>query len=109
MTARNISRRSFVQAATATTFGALVGPAGSAAIANGPAASVNKNERPHIGCIGMRYQGSVIAHKAQTHGDIVAICDVDRNVREQARAAFGSTPEIYENYREMLDRMTSTW
>jgi predicted dehydrogenase len=52
----------------------------------------------------MRYQGTVVAEKAQAHGDIVAICDVDVNVREQARAAFGSTPEIYEDYRELLAR-----
>jgi predicted dehydrogenase len=52
----------------------------------------------------MRYQGSVIGDKARAHGDIVAICDVDRNIREQARAAFGSTPAIYEDYRDMLAR-----
>ena len=50
----------------------------------------------------MRYQGSVITHKAQAHGDIVAICDVDRHVREQARASFGSTPKIFEHYRDLL-------
>jgi predicted dehydrogenase len=52
----------------------------------------------------MRYQGTVIAVKAQAHGDIVAVCDVDRHVREQARASFGSTPAIYEDYRELLAR-----
>lgn len=62
------------------------------------------NERPGIGAIGMRYQGTVIALIAQNHGKIVAIADVDRNVREQARASFGSTPAIYEDYRELLDR-----
>jgi predicted dehydrogenase len=46
----------------------------------------------------------VIADKARAHGDVVAICDVDRNIREQARASFGSTPSIYEDYREMLAR-----
>ena len=48
------------------------------------------NDRPGIGAIGMRYQGTVITLKAQAHGDVVAIADVDRNVREQARAGFGS-------------------
>ena len=64
----------------------------------------SKNDRPGIGAIGMRYQGTVITEKAQTHGDIVAIADVDRHVREQARASFGSTPKIYEDYRDLLDR-----
>ena len=64
----------------------------------------SKNDRLRIGSIGMRYQGTVIALKAQEHGDIVAIADVDRHVREQARAGFGSTPKIYEDYRQLLDR-----
>ncbi|MBN1855057.1 MAG: Gfo/Idh/MocA family oxidoreductase [Pirellulales bacterium] len=66
-----------------------------------PAKAKSRNLR--IGCIGMRYQGSVIALKAQEYGTIVAICDVDRHVREQARASFGSTPAIYEDYRDLLN------
>ncbi len=61
-----------------------------------------KIERPAIGAIGLRYQGSVIAQKAIAHGELAAICDVDRHVREQARAAFGSTAAIFEDYRELL-------
>ena len=64
----------------------------------------SKNDRPGVGAIGMRYQGTVITLKAQEHGDIVAIADVDRHVREQARAGFGSTPKIFEDYRDLLDR-----
>lgn len=61
-------------------------------------------ERLGIGSIGMRYQGSVITEKARLYGDVVAICDVDRHVREQARASFGSTPLIFEDYRDLLAR-----
>lgn len=84
-----------------------LGLAGSGVIAPyflaGEASAQSRNERPGIGAIGMRYQGTVIALKAQDHGDIVAIADVDRHVREQARAGFGSTPKIYEDYRALLD------
>lgn len=66
--------------------------------------SSNKNSRLRIGSIGLRYQGSVIAHRAQEYGDIVALCDVDRNVLAQGRASFGSTPSIYEDYRDLLAR-----
>lgn len=59
-------------------------------------------ERPGIGAIGLRYQGTVITEIACEYGDIVAVCDVDRHVREQARASFGSTPRIFENYVELL-------
>ncbi|MGD9855069.1 MAG: Gfo/Idh/MocA family protein [Planctomycetaceae bacterium] len=62
------------------------------------------NERWNIGAIGMRYQGSVITEKARLFGEVVAIADVDRHVREQARASFGSTPRIFEDYRQLLDR-----
>jgi predicted dehydrogenase len=33
---------------------------------------------------------------------VVAICDVDRHVREQARASFNSTASIHENYLDLL-------
>lgn len=69
-----------------------------------PVAKKSPNDRPQIAVIGMRYQGSVIAEKAKVHGDLVAFCDVDRHVREMAKACFGSTQKIYEDYREMLDR-----
>jgi len=61
------------------------------------------NERLRFGTIGLRYQGSVITHIAQQYGDIVALCDADQHVREQARASFGSTPKIFEDYRDMLE------
>ena len=60
--------------------------------------------RPQVGAIGLRYQGSVIAHKAQLYGDITAVCDVDRHVRDQAKAAFGSTPFACENYQDLIAR-----
>jgi len=102
------SRRRFVKSATAAVLGTVSGATGSSIFAKGPSPSVgntdSKNDRPHIGCIGMRYQGAVIAHQAQVYGDIVAICDADRHVREQARSSFGSTPKIHEDYRELLAR-----
>jgi predicted dehydrogenase len=63
-----------------------------------------KSERCGIGAIGLRYQGSVIAHKASLYGDIVAVCDVDKNVRDPVKAAFGSTARDFEDYRELLER-----
>ncbi len=60
------------------------------------------NERLGIGSIGLRYQGTVVALVAQGYGQIVAVCDVDHNVLDQARASFGSTPKIFTDYRELL-------
>ncbi len=69
-----------------------------------PAKPTSPNERLRVGTIGLRYQGTVITEKARQYGDIVAFADVDRNVREQARSSFGSTPKIYENYEDMLEK-----
>jgi len=96
------SRRGFLKSASAAALGVAAMARGSALCAQEAAVRRRRSERPRIAAIGMRYQGTVIALVAQQFGEIVAICDVDRHVREQARASFGSTPRIYENYREML-------
>ncbi|WP_437206576.1 Gfo/Idh/MocA family protein [Planctomicrobium sp. SH664] len=62
------------------------------------------NDRFRIGAIGMKYQGSVITEKAQAHGDIVAICDVDSQIAEKAKAQFGGKADLYENYHDLLAR-----
>jgi myo-inositol 2-dehydrogenase / D-chiro-inositol 1-dehydrogenase len=98
-----IDRRNFLMASG--------GAAGASWLASSAAAArdAHKPARPAdddigVGAIGMRYQGTVIADKARAHGRIVAIADVDRHVLEQARASFGSTPTIFEDYRGLLDR-----
>jgi predicted dehydrogenase len=98
------SRRSFFKRSAAALAAGATVPYVFTANAEEKAKPKSKNDRFRIGSIGMRYQGTVIALKAQDHGDIVAIADVDRHVREQARAGFGSTPAIYEDYRQLLDR-----
>lgn len=96
-------RRAFLArvaaAAAASPLAAYLTPAAAGA----PARPRSPNDRPRIGVIGMRYQGSVIAEKAMAHGDLVAFCDVDRHVREMARACFGSTQKICEDYQAILD------
>jgi predicted dehydrogenase len=98
----NPSRRHFL-----TTCGAFAGtfiPYAFTSNAQDRATPNSPNDRWRIGAIGMRYQGSVITREALPYGDVVAICDVDRHVREQARAAFGSTAKLYEDYRDLLAR-----
>ncbi len=99
-----VSRREFFGASAAGVAAGLAVPQVITSQASAQVPAPSPNERPGIGAIGMRYQGSVITEKARAHGDIVAIADVDRHVREQARAAFGSTPRIFEDYRQLLDR-----
>ncbi len=103
MSGNVLPRRSFFQIAAA---GSLLNSAycSGAIHETGPVKSSSKFERVGVGCIGLRYQGSVLANKAANYGDIVAVCDVDRNVRDQAKASFGSTPFSCEDYRQLLAR-----
>lgn len=98
---RDSGRRDFLKTAVAVSSTALLA---GLPLRNVEAASKSRSplERLRVGAIGLRYQGTVITEKAREYGDIVALCDVDRHVREQARASFGSTPQIYENYQDML-------
>jgi myo-inositol 2-dehydrogenase/D-chiro-inositol 1-dehydrogenase len=93
------TRRRFI-AGTAASVGYLV--ANSWAV--GQEKSAAKVERLGVGSIGLRYQGTVDTHKAAMYGDVVAVCDVDRHVRDQAKASFGSTPRSFDDYRDLLQR-----
>jgi myo-inositol 2-dehydrogenase/D-chiro-inositol 1-dehydrogenase len=97
------SRREFMKASLTAAASSPLAPYLGNAWGQEPTAPKSPNDRPQIAVIGMRYQGSVIAEKAKAHGDLVAFADVDRHVREMAKACFGSTQKIYEDYRPMLD------
>src|SRR5436190_10444561 len=103
---RQSSRRRFLKQVSAVPVAALLPTLmPTFAVATENASNVKSpNDRWRIGAIGMRYQGSVITREATALGDVVAICDVDRHVREQARASFNSTAKIYEDYRELVAR-----
>jgi len=64
----------------------------------------DKNDRLRIGAIGMRYQGTVITDEAARHGDVVAICDVDREIAEKTKEHYGGKADLYGDYRKMLQR-----
>lgn len=104
MSGRKQSRRDFLAASTTAAVGGTLAPALFVASATAQDKPRSANERLGVGAIGLRYQGSVITEKSRLYGDVVALCDVDRHVREQGRAAFGSTPRIFEDYRDLLKR-----
>jgi predicted dehydrogenase len=68
------------------------------------AGPMQKNDRLRVGAIGLRYQGAVIAEKILPYGDLVALCDVDREILEKTRAKFGGQAELFEDYRDLLAR-----
>jgi predicted dehydrogenase len=66
-----------------------------------------KNERPRVGCIGLGGMGNGDARAVKKYGDIVAVCDVDRERLEKAKndkAVGEGKAEAYEDYRKLLDR-----
>ena len=82
-------RRDFLQAATAS----------FAAPYFIPGSVFGANERIAVGCIGVRNQGKGNLQRFQKAGcDIVAVCDVDANVRAAAADVVdkaGGTCELY--------------
>lgn len=98
------SRRDFLQSGAALAAAATTIPGSlSKAVATDKANS-SKNDRPHIAWIGTGSRGTSIAHLAARFGDIVAVCDVDLRQAEKAREAFDGKPEIFQDYRRVLDR-----
>lgn len=93
------NRRAFLQSSLAAlSYGLYAAPFVKA---EGPA---QKNDRLRVGAIGLRYQGSVIAEKIQPYGDLVALCDVDREILEKTNDKFGGKSDLYEDYRDLLTR-----
>lgn len=100
----NATRRDFLKASAATA--AVATPyffTGSSLIADDAKAS-EANDRPLVGQIGCGGQGNGITNGARGFGDIVAVCDVDRDRAEGAKHKWGGKSEIYEDYRKLLDR-----
>jgi myo-inositol 2-dehydrogenase / D-chiro-inositol 1-dehydrogenase len=63
-----------------------------------------KNDRPCVATIGVGDRGMSDTQWAAEFGDIVAVCDADLRRAEKAKVAFGDKPEIYQDYRRLLDR-----
>ena len=57
-----------------------------------------------IGAIGVGGRGMAVTQQGARFGDVVAVCDVDRGKAEAARAAFENKPDMYSDYRRLLER-----
>jgi len=63
-----------------------------------------KNERPLVGAIGLGGQGTGDARRASQYGDVVAVCDVQRQHCERAKEKHFNKADIFEDYRKLLER-----
>ena len=99
------SRRGFLRVAASS---ALLAPLGAAASKSAGAAAFRApNDRPRLALIGAGGQGSGDARRASRFGDFLAVCDVDKNHVEAAKAdqRIGKgKAETYGDYRKVLDR-----
>jgi predicted dehydrogenase len=104
---RKQSRRQFLQSAaqgvTAATVAGFTPYWLTASVAKAQEAA--KNDRHVIGCIGTgdRWNGA-IGPQIRNFGDIVAICDVDKNHLEGNGLRVAPKAKTYEDYRRVLDR-----
>lgn len=105
-------RRHFLQTTSGAALGAALPLTGGAIIPyyawSAPDFSNrSKNDRPQIGCIGTGSMGTGDAQDHARFGDVVAVCDVDRNHAENAknhdRIGKGKA-DVYVDYRQVLER-----
>ncbi|NQT39914.1 MAG: Gfo/Idh/MocA family oxidoreductase [Planctomycetes bacterium] len=64
----------------------------------------DKNDRPNMASIGTGGMGSGDGRSASRFADVVACCDVDRARAERFAGHFEKKPEIYGDYRKLLER-----
>jgi len=101
------SRRDFLRDTAALTAAGVLLPSWLVSTRSMADESKSPNARPRVGCIGMGGMGRGDAHAVSKYGDIVAVCDVDRQHAEQARDDKNigkGKADIYEDYRKLLDR-----
>lgn len=96
--ARRTSRRTFVKTS------ALAGVGFWAAGGVSRAASNSPNEKIQFASVGIDGKGSSDSEDAAQRGDMVAICDVDRQKLESRGEAFPNA-EKFVDFRDMLDSM----
>src|SRR5690348_16131762 len=92
-------RRRFLKSTALTGVGVFV--AGTAAAQE----SKSPNERIRFGCIGVGGKGSSDSGDAKTHGDVVAICDIDDGTLEKAATKSFPSAAKYYDFRKMLDEV----
>ena len=91
------TRRQFLQTTAAAGVGFWVAGGTRQAL------SRSANERPNVACIGIGGKGSSDSNNAAQFGNVIAICDVDRNRLESKGKADGfKDAEQFTDFRELL-------
>ena len=96
---RRTNRRRFLQTSAVTGIGFWVAGGVRAQQGSSP------NEKIAIACIGIGGKGSSDAADAGNNGDVVAICDVDEGILNNAGGKRFPKAKRYTDFRKMLDEM----
>ncbi|HEY0984969.1 Gfo/Idh/MocA family oxidoreductase [Schlesneria sp.] len=105
-------RRDFLKSSTAALAGATL-PYWFTSTSNLALGRQTVNSRPVLGCVGTGDRWNAVGPNAMEFSDCVAVCDVDREHVEKARnrvrdiqskKGISGDPEMYEDYRKLLDR-----
>jgi predicted dehydrogenase len=93
------NRRRFLQTSAAAGVGYWVAGGVQAEESKSP------NERIRFACFGIGGKGSSDTANASRHGDIVAVCDVDKGRLNGAKKRYGKTvgDKTYTDFRKLLD------
>jgi len=103
------SRRHFLKSTTAAATAGMAAPYFfSAKSFADDAQAETETDRPILGCIGTGSRWGAVGPNAMQFANCVAVCDVDRSHAEKGVVTVnqrqGHEPEIYEDYRRLLDR-----
>ncbi len=91
------TRRTFLKTATVAGAGYFVASSPRTVL------SQSANERPNVACIGVGGKGSSDSDNASKFGNVIAICDVDRNTLEsKGKSERFKNAEKFTDFRELL-------
>ncbi len=97
---RQSSRRDFLKTSAGVAAAGTVPYVWSSSYAK----AQDKNDRPNLASIGLGGMGSHDGRSASRFADPVACCDVDRGRAEAFAGRFEKKPEVYTDYRKLLER-----
>jgi predicted dehydrogenase len=97
------SRRQFLKSTSRL---AALGAVASYWVSDAPAQTGHfraKTDRPVIAAIGVGGRGLFDTKWASRFGDVAAVCDVDLDHAEKAKAVLGGKPVVFQDYRKLLE------
>lgn len=99
-----MKRRDFLRHSALTGVSVITAPTLLTSFSQKNALGQSPNDRIGVGVIGAGGMGTGDAHSAARFGEIVAVADADLRHATAMKAAFSGKPEIYQDYRKLLER-----